>query len=99
MSKKITRSDLMYLKDLAKIELTEDEITGYTSDLDAIVQYAAMLQEVDVAGVEPMYTPILDKGTPLREDIVKPSLTQAEALSQAKDTEAGYFRVPKTLEG
>ena len=99
MSTKITRDDLMYVKDLAKIDLTEDEITRYTSDLDAIVQHAAKLQEVDVTGVDPMYTPILDTGTPFRADVVMPGLTQEEALSQANDVEAGHFRVPKTIEG
>lgn len=99
MSTKIIRDDLMYVKDLAKIELSEDEIARYTSDLDAIVQYAAMLQEVDVTGVDPMYTPILDTGMPFRQDVAEPGLTQEEALNQAKDVDAGHFRVPKTIEG
>ncbi len=99
MNSRITREDLLYVKDLAKIDLTEDELVRYAANLDAIVLYAAMLQEVDITGVEPMYSPILDQSTPLRDDIAKPGLTQEQALSQSDFSEAGHFRVPKTIEG
>lgn len=95
----ITVDDLRKAADLAKINLKDDEMDRYIADLNAIVAYAQKLKEVDVDGVEPMISPLLGMNTPLREDSVKPGLTQQEALKAASQTEAGHFRVPKTLQG
>jgi aspartyl-tRNA(Asn)/glutamyl-tRNA(Gln) amidotransferase subunit C len=85
--------------DLAKIKLTPDEIEKYTKDLNAIVEYAETLKKVDITGVEPMFSPNVHEGTPLRQDAVKVYLTQSEALSGSNEVEAGHFRVPRTVEG
>jgi aspartyl-tRNA(Asn)/glutamyl-tRNA(Gln) amidotransferase subunit C len=95
----ISEKDIMYVADLAKIKLDEGEIKKFTSDLNDIVEYAAMLKEVDVTGVEPMYSPNLDEGTPEREDVAKFSLTQSEALAASIYVDNGHFRVPKIIEG
>ncbi|MDR2104423.1 MAG: Asp-tRNA(Asn)/Glu-tRNA(Gln) amidotransferase subunit GatC [Deferribacteraceae bacterium] len=95
----ISEKDIMYVADLAKIKLDAAEVKKFTSDLNDIVEYAAMLKEVDVAGVEPMYSPNLDEGTPEREDVVGASLTQSEALAASKYIDRGHFRVPKIIEG
>ncbi len=99
MGNRIAREDLLKVAALAKINLNEQEIERYTADLNAIVDYAASLQKVDVTGVEPMVSPIAGQSTPLREDAVMPSLSQADALKEASQIEAGHFRVPKTIEG
>jgi aspartyl-tRNA(Asn)/glutamyl-tRNA(Gln) amidotransferase subunit C len=96
---RITRDDLLKIAALAKINLNEQEIERYAADLNAIVDYAERLQKLDVTDVEPMISPIFGQSSPLKEDIVKSSLSQADALKGASQTESGYFRVPKTLEG
>jgi aspartyl-tRNA(Asn)/glutamyl-tRNA(Gln) amidotransferase subunit C len=95
----ISEKDIMYTADLAKIKLDEGEIKKFTTDLNDIVEYAAMLKDVDVTGVEPMYSPNLDEGTPEREDIAGGSLTQNKALSASRYVDRGHFRVPKIIEG
>ena len=99
MENKVTRESLLKVAALAKISLNEQEIERYTTDLNVIVGYAARMQKIDVANVEPMVSPILGQATPLKEDLVMQSLSQADALKGASQTEAGHFRVPKTIEG
>lgn len=91
--------DLVKIADLAKIRLTDEEIVRYTKDLNDIVQYAQALKKVNTDGVEPMISPLVGMPTPVRDDLVKASLTQEEALKGALYTEAGHFKVPKTIAG
>jgi len=93
------REDLLKVASIAKINLNEQETEQFTADLNAIVGYAVRLQNVDITGIEPMVSPISGRSTPLKEDIVEPSLSQADALKEASQVEAGHFRVPKTIEG
>ena len=99
MGNKITREGLLKVAALAKINLNEQELECYTTDLNAILEYAARLQTINVADAEPMVSPILGQSTPFREDIVMYGLSQADALKGASQVEAGHFRVPKTIEG
>ena len=99
MGNRMKREDLLKIAALAKINLNEQEIERFIADLNAIVDYAARLQKADVTNVEPMVYPIFGQITPFKEDIVMRSLSQADALKEASQTEAGHFRVPKTIEG
>ena len=99
MENRIKHTDLLKAASLAKINLNEQEIEQYAADLNAIINYAECLKEIDVADIEPMISPIMGQSTPMREDLVAPSLSQANALKEASQVEAGHFRVPKTIEG
>ena len=50
---KLSREDILKLARLARLDLTEDEITEYSSELSEILQYVEMLQAVDVDGLAP----------------------------------------------
>lgn len=50
---KLTREDVLKLAQLARLDLTEDEIKEYAAELSAILQYVEQLQKVDVKGLEP----------------------------------------------
>jgi len=49
----LTRDDVLKLARLARIELTEDEVTEFTTEFTAILQYVEQLQSIDLEGVEP----------------------------------------------
>ncbi len=49
----LTRDDVLKLARLARIDLTDDEVTEFSSEFTAILQYVELLQEVDVEGLEP----------------------------------------------
>lgn len=50
----LTKQDVQHLADLARLELTEEEIDTYRGQLGSILEYVAKLQELDTEGVEPM---------------------------------------------
>jgi aspartyl-tRNA(Asn)/glutamyl-tRNA(Gln) amidotransferase subunit C len=50
---KLTREDVLKLARLARLELSEDEIEKYRSELTEILQYVEQLQSVDVDGLKP----------------------------------------------
>lgn len=58
--------------DLARLALTKEEVTLYTSQMKTTLGYVDQLTGVDTTGIEPMYHP-LDIDTPMREDVIVPS--------------------------
>ena len=50
---KLTREDVLKLARLARIDLTDDEVTGFATEFSAILQYVEQLSNVDTAGLEP----------------------------------------------
>jgi aspartyl-tRNA(Asn)/glutamyl-tRNA(Gln) amidotransferase subunit C len=50
---KLTRDDVLKLAQLARLELTEEEIEQYSTELTEILDYVEQLSGVDVAGLQP----------------------------------------------
>jgi aspartyl-tRNA(Asn)/glutamyl-tRNA(Gln) amidotransferase subunit C len=50
---KLTREDVLKLAQLARLDLTTDEIEKYRAELSEILQYVEQLQSTDVKGLEP----------------------------------------------
>jgi aspartyl-tRNA(Asn)/glutamyl-tRNA(Gln) amidotransferase subunit C len=49
----LTRDDVLKLARLARLDLSDDEVTEFTSELTAILGYVEQLSSVDVSGIEP----------------------------------------------
>jgi aspartyl-tRNA(Asn)/glutamyl-tRNA(Gln) amidotransferase subunit C len=49
----LTRTDLLKLAQLARINVSEAEVSEFTEEINAILEYVALLQAVDVEGLEP----------------------------------------------
>ena len=81
---------------LARLDLTDDELEHYTGQLAAILDHAADIEALDLAGVEPMTHPV-PLSNVLREDVVRPCLDRDEVLAAAPAAESGRFRVPPIL--
>ena len=94
---KLNRKDVEHVALLSRLELSEKDLDTYTGQLDAILEYIDVLNQVDTTGVEPM-AHVLDVRNVMRPDIVQPSLSQEEALQNAPEPENGFFKVPKIVE-
>jgi len=95
---KISLSEVRRVAALARLAMSDDELSKMQHDIDSILGYVAELDQVDVAGVEPTFHAVpID--APLRVDAVQRSLPVGEALSQAPESESSGFAVPKVLEG
>lgn len=50
---KLTRDDVLKLARLARLDLSDAEVTEFKDELSEILQYVEMLQTVDVEGLKP----------------------------------------------
>lgn len=94
---RITIEQVKHVAHLARLAVTEEEAEKFTKHLDAIIEYAELLNELDTENVEPT-THVLDIKNVLRDDQPRSWLTQEEALKNAPDQKDGQFRVPSIIE-
>ncbi len=92
----LTREEVEHVAWLARLQLSEEEIEAFREQLSAILEYARMLEDIDLSAVSPTAT-VLPMRNVMREDEVRPSLPQDVVLANAPDTEDGYFRVRAVL--
>lgn len=94
----LTRDDVAKVADLAMLELTDDELATFTSQLAAILEHAADVEALDVHDVPPTHHPY-----PLvnvfRDDVLAEDLddVREEALAAAPEAEAHQYKVPPAL--
>lgn len=96
----VQTEDIRKIAKLAHLEITEEEVALYTTQMAEIVAYVEQLNELDTQSVEASIGGLTKEseatGT-MREDIPHKSLGQKLALDQAPSAVAGHFRVPKVL--
>jgi aspartyl-tRNA(Asn)/glutamyl-tRNA(Gln) amidotransferase subunit C len=97
---KLTADDVRYVAELANLHLTNEEVDRFAFDLGGILTHIEQLKELDTSDVSPMAQVLFDEDelAPLREDVVHNTLSNAEALANAVESGAGYFKVPKVIE-
>jgi len=104
---KITEKDVVYVANLANVELTDEERPRMCRDLDAILGYVDMLNELDTKSVPPMAQVMLEPTqeqksvavrSGLRPDAQRESLPRPDAMKNAPATDNVFFKVPKVIE-
>jgi len=95
---KLDRATVEHIAELAKLELTEDEIELYAGQLSAILDYAERLNEVDTSAIPPTAS-VLPVRNVLRADEPQPSLPREVALANAADHAEGQFRINAVFDG
>jgi aspartyl-tRNA(Asn)/glutamyl-tRNA(Gln) amidotransferase subunit C len=92
----ISADQVRHLAELARIDLSEAELTSLTAELAQIVEAVAKVGEVATPDVPATSHPI-PMDNVFRADEVRQGLTVEQALSGAPDREGDYFRVPPIL--
>ena len=93
----ISSKDVQYVAKLARVHLKEQDILKFTKNLEDILHYVAKLEKVNTSAIEPT-SHVLPLKNIFREDTVRPSLPQKEALQNTLDPYQGSFKVPKVIE-
>ena len=75
----LTRQEVERIAHLARLALTEEQISEYQVQLSAVLDYAEMLNELDLSNVEPTAHAV-SRINVFREDIVEPSLSLEDVL-------------------
>jgi aspartyl-tRNA(Asn)/glutamyl-tRNA(Gln) amidotransferase subunit C len=98
MPSPLAPADVVSIAALARLDLTPDEITLFSTQLAGILEYVDMLKQVDTTGVAPTSHPV--SAEPVwREDRPSPSLDRDTVVSAGPSASvpAGLFKVPKVL--
>jgi aspartyl-tRNA(Asn)/glutamyl-tRNA(Gln) amidotransferase subunit C len=93
---RISNEQVKHVANLARLEISEDEVERFTKQLDAIITFAEQLNELDTANVEPTYH-VLDMKNVFREDIKEKGLPREEVLKNAPDHQEGQIKVPAII--
>ena len=93
----ITPDTVRHLASLARILVTDEEVERLAGELGVIVDSVAMVNQAVSGDVVATSHPI-PMANVFREDVLRPSLTQAQALSSAPDSADGRFRVAAILD-
>ena len=96
----LSDKEVRYVADLANLRLSEEEVRRMSHDLGQILTHIEQLNELDTTNVGPMAQVLYDadETATLREDIPHTCLSNRDALANAPDSGAGYFKVPKVIE-
>jgi aspartyl-tRNA(Asn)/glutamyl-tRNA(Gln) amidotransferase subunit C len=93
----IDRAEVLRIAELARLEIPEAQLDHLTSQLSQVLDFAATIQKLDLAGCEP--TVFAPTDAPMRDD--EPDhrrLTTDAALAMAPEREHGFFLVPPIVE-
>ena len=96
MADRISRDEVAHVARLALLELGDDELDMYTTQLAAVLEHAADVEALDLADVPPMSHPLPLRNV-FRADEPVIGLDRDEVLAQAPAAESGRFRVPSIL--
>jgi len=92
----ISRADVEKVALLARLQLTDEELSKMTAELTHIVGYVDQLGEVNTDGVQPMAHAI-ELTNIFRNDAVAESLPRDEALANAPHHDERGYLVPAVL--
>jgi aspartyl-tRNA(Asn)/glutamyl-tRNA(Gln) amidotransferase subunit C len=94
---KVDADTVRRIAHLARIAVADNEVEGLRTELNAMLAFVEQLNELDVAGVEPMtsVTPMVMKK---RADAVTDGNDAEAVLKNAPQSEDHFYLVPKVVE-
>ena len=95
-SKTISEKQVEHQAERARLELTAEEKQRYTQQLNTILEYFRILDEVETENVPPTLS-ILGQENVWRLDRPRPSLTVQKAMSTVPRMDKGFVKAPKIV--
>lgn len=90
-------SQVEHVADLARLQLSREELERLSTQLSRILTSMEELSVVDTAGIPGTTSVVAGDANVLREDEVQPSLSQGHALCNAPEAVDGLFQVPQII--
>ena len=93
----LSKQDVVRIAELARLELSGDELELFTRQLGDILTYVEQIRALDTTGVAPT-SQVLNRPVD-RDDVPGPTLSRGDLLGNAPDaaTESGLFKVPRVI--
>lgn len=93
----LTKQEVKQIANLARLELTDEQISIYQEQLSAILAYAERLNELDLDGVEETTQPVTLTNV-MRADVVEGSLEIEQVLANAPEKQTRQFVIQAVLD-
>lgn len=93
---KLTKDTVQHVAKLARLKLTDDEISAFSNQLSVVLENFEKIAQVDTNGVEPLITPT-DMTMILREDVADTNVSSEKFLKNAPEKSGHLFKVPPVV--
>ena len=93
----LTKDDVKKIAHLARLNMPEDDLVRFTSQLEGILNFVEQMNNTDTSHIEPLAHP-LDLAQRQRKDEVTEPNQRAEAQAIAPLVEAGLYLVPQVID-
>lgn len=93
----LSKEEVRRIAELAKLDLTDDEVALYSRQLSSILGHFQRLQQVDTSHIEPTAS-VLPLKNVFRKDEAGTPLTPDEVVANAPDHVDYQFRVSAVLD-
>lgn len=94
----LTTDDVKKIAHLARLNLSEQDLTLYTSQLSNILDFVAQMNSADTSHIDPIANP-LDLSQRLRQDEITEPNYRDDYQNIAPATQSGLYLVPKVIDG
>ena len=98
MSKKqkVSEKEVEKIASLSRLSLSKEELASHTEDMNNILDYMDLLNEIDTDGVDELVN-VHDMKSPLREDKFEESLDKDSIIKNSPESSKDYIEVPLVL--
>jgi len=93
----ITEKEVIHCAELARLQLTTEEIKLFTKQLDKILDYVAKINELDVKDVQPTAHILPINNIMRSDDSQSESLAVENVIEMAPESDDNFFVVPKVI--
>ena len=93
---KVSREEILHIANLARLDLEENEIDKYLENLDDILNFAEIVNNAPVEGLDVTIGANEAKNV-FRKDEVKVFSDTESLLQNAESTEQNMFKIPKVI--
>lgn len=89
----ISREEVLHVAELARLDLTGDEVEKFREQLSAILEAVSKVSELDLSDVPPTSHPLAIANA-WAEDESRPCLPLEDVFANAPDRDEDFFRTP-----
>ena len=95
---KVSEEEVKHIAELARIELTAEEVNKFTKEISDILGYIEQLKEVNTEGVEPI-SQVTGKINVFREDVAEDADQEKKDIMAKNypDSQDGYIKVKQIM--
>lgn len=97
MANEISIEEVQQVARLARLNLDDEELAAMATQLTRVLDYVAVLDDVDTNDVKPMVQAV-ETNNAFRADEVADSLPRERALQNAPASDGEFFLVPDILQ-